>query len=421
MQSRNWVPVVPLASLFVLQATASYGQEAIGKATSVRPQAEGIRSGSTRTLSGGSDVYSKETVRIRTGDTGQANLQFHDDINLSVGPQSSVHLEKYVYDPNKSAGTIAVQAARGSLRFATGSQGDGSYQIKTPYGTLGYRSFEECRPNVIAGNHGFCNPNPSQQASQRGSKTIAKSEKAIAVKKESSRHRANATTAIKLPTVKPKTVATAAKPTVATQRTEPAEEKANSRTITEPDVTASVQPSATSIPVPNKATTTIGGKTEGPASDHPAEMSNPVPKKPITIGAKTESPTSGQPSETSDPVPKKEPTTIGAKTEGPASDQPSETSDPVLKKAKITVAAKMEDPTYAEFADMKRVMRKNSFGEHFEIICGHVKGKMKSGEATGDRPFLYLVKEDEVFIVGGNPDSMAAIVYRAQCVSANSR
>ncbi len=189
MQSRKWIPVMPLASLFVLQATASYGQEAIGKATSVRPQAEGIHSGSTRTLSGGSDVYSKETVRIRTGDTGQANLQFHNDINLSVGPQSSVHLEKYVYDPNKSAGTIAVQAARGSLRFVTGSQGGGSYQIQTPYGTLGYRLIEECRPNVISGNHGLCNPNPSQQASQRGSKTIAKSEKAIAVKKESPRHK----------------------------------------------------------------------------------------------------------------------------------------------------------------------------------------------------------------------------------------
>jgi hypothetical protein len=23
-----------------------------------------------------------------------------------------------------------------------------------------YRSFEECRPNVVAGNRGFCNPNP---------------------------------------------------------------------------------------------------------------------------------------------------------------------------------------------------------------------------------------------------------------------
>ena len=73
------------------------------------------------------------------------------------------------------------------------------------------------------------------------------------------------------------------------------------------------------------------------------------------------------------------------------------------------VAAKMEDPTYAEFVDMKRVMRKNSFGEPFEIICGHVKGKMESGEATGDRPFLYLVKEDEAFIVGGDPASLAAI------------
>ena len=137
MQKRNWIPVMPLAILFVLQATASYGQEAIGKATSVRPQADGIHSGSTRTLSGGSDVYSKETVR--TGDTGQANLQFHDNSNLSVGPKSSVHLDKYVYDPNKSAGTIAVQATRGSLRFVTGSQESGSYQIKTPYGTLGVR------------------------------------------------------------------------------------------------------------------------------------------------------------------------------------------------------------------------------------------------------------------------------------------
>ena len=190
--------------------------------------------------------------------------------------------------------------------------------------------------------------------------------------------------------------AMAAKPTAAKPRseTEPVEEKANSRTVTEPEIPPSTEPLATPGPVPKKEPTTIGGKAESQAT--------------------------GQPSETPDPVPKKEPTTIGGGTEGSASDQLSETSDPVLKKAKITVAAKMEDPTYAEFVDMKRVMRKNSFGE-FEIICGHVKGKMKSGEATGDKPFLYLVKEDEAFVVGGNPDSMAAIVYRAQCISANSR
>src|SRR5215831_2525328 len=125
--------IVALAILFVLQATTSHAQEAIGKATSVRPQAEGSHAGP---LSGGSNVYSKETVR--TGDSGQADLQFHDRSNLTVGPKSSVRLDKFVYDPNKSTGTVAVQATRGTFRFVTGSQG-GSYQVKSPYGTLGIR------------------------------------------------------------------------------------------------------------------------------------------------------------------------------------------------------------------------------------------------------------------------------------------
>ena len=218
--------------------------------------------------------------------------------------------------------------------------------------------------------------------------------------------------------------AMAAKPIAAKPRreTEPVEEKANSRTITEPEVPPSTQPLATPGPVPKKEPTTIGGKAESQATGQPSETSDPVPKKePTTIAGRTEGPASGQPAETSDPVLNKATTGIGGKAEGPATGQPSETSDPVLKKAKIMVAAKMEDPTYAEFVDMKRVMRKNSFGEPSEIICGHVKGKMESGEATGDRPFLYLVKEDEAFIVGGNPDSVAAIVYRAHCLSANSR
>jgi hypothetical protein len=196
-------------------------------------------------------------------------------------------------------------------------------------------------------------------------------------------------------TVKPKKAAMVTKPTAAKPRNEvgPVERQANSRTI-ESVIPPSTQPSATPASVPKKTTTTIGGETEGPSVQRP---------------------------ETSDPVPKRATTTIGAKTEGPASDQVSETSDPVLKKAKITVAAKMEDPASVEFADMKRAIDKNTLGQPFESICGRVKGEKKSGEATGERPFLYLVKEDEAFIVGANPDSMAAIAYRAHCTSANSR
>ena len=137
MRGRSYIPLLLLAAVTLPLGTAANAQQAIGKATSVRPQAEGIRTGSTRELSGGADVYSAETVR--TGHSGQADLRFQDNSNLSVGPQSSVRLDKFVYDPNKSAGAVAVQATRGSFRFVTGSQGGGTYQIKTPYGTLGVR------------------------------------------------------------------------------------------------------------------------------------------------------------------------------------------------------------------------------------------------------------------------------------------
>ena len=133
MNLRKTTSALLLVGLFVLQATTARTQEAIGSTTSVKPQAEA----NTRTLSGGSTVYAKEL--IHTGDAGVADLRFHDNSNLSVGPKSSVRLDKFVYDPNKSAGGVAVEATRGSFRFVTGSQSRGSYQVKTPYGTLGIR------------------------------------------------------------------------------------------------------------------------------------------------------------------------------------------------------------------------------------------------------------------------------------------
>jgi hypothetical protein len=66
-------------------------------------------------------------------------LQFKDNSNLKVGSNSSVQLDKFVYDPNKSTSAVAIEAMRGTFRFVAGSQDSGSYKIKTPYGTLGVR------------------------------------------------------------------------------------------------------------------------------------------------------------------------------------------------------------------------------------------------------------------------------------------
>jgi hypothetical protein len=150
----------------------------------------------------------------------------------------------------------------------------------------------------------------------------------------------------------------------------------------------------------NSATTTvksaIAEKTQKPSSAHFRDRAHLATKK-----AKS--------------------TTIAAKVDPPASGQPAGTSDPVIIKAKTTIAAKLEDPASAEFGDMKRAIRKNTFGQSIDTICGHVKGKKASGENTGDRPFLYLVKDDDAYVVDDGPaSSAAATAYRNICNSSET-
>jgi hypothetical protein len=93
----------------------------------------------------------------------------------------------------------------------------------------------------------------------------------------------------------------------------------------------------------------------------------------------------------------------------------TEASDPVSNKARITVAAKLEDPGSAEFGEMKRAIRKNTFGRPVDTICGRVKGSNASGGETREMSFLYLVKEDDAYVVDGPANTAAAIAYRNIC------
>ncbi|MGZ3284566.1 MAG: hypothetical protein ACXU9D_01635 [Xanthobacteraceae bacterium] len=108
-------------------------------------------------------------------------------------------------------------------------------------------------------------------------------------------------------------------------------------------------------------------------------------------------------------------TRVAAIVDPPASGPPAGTSDPVIVKAKATIAARLENPASAEFGEMNRAIRKNVRGESVDTICGRVKGKKASGEDTGDRPFLYLVKDDEAYVVDGSASLAAATAYRNIC------
>ena len=114
MHKLSIVTAVGLIACFSLPANA---QQRIGTATSVKPEARGSVAGQ---LSASAGVHANETVN--TGSGGQANLQFLDNTKLSVGPMSTVRLDKFVYDPSKGTGAVTINATRGAYRFVTGVQ-----------------------------------------------------------------------------------------------------------------------------------------------------------------------------------------------------------------------------------------------------------------------------------------------------------
>jgi hypothetical protein len=132
-----WASACVLAALLAVQSTASFAQQpTIGNATNTKNQVSSIGR-TTRQISKGADVHSNEVVR--TGNASSADLKFLDESTIKIGPITEIRLDKFVYDPSRSAGSFVIEATRGALRFVTGKHNQNSYQIKTPFGTLGIR------------------------------------------------------------------------------------------------------------------------------------------------------------------------------------------------------------------------------------------------------------------------------------------
>jgi len=83
-----------------------------------------------------------ENERVETAQDGKAQLLFADESALSMDPNSSIVLDKFVYDPKPNVGNIVLETVTGSFRFVGGTADSvkgSSYTVKTPVGTIGIR------------------------------------------------------------------------------------------------------------------------------------------------------------------------------------------------------------------------------------------------------------------------------------------
>lgn len=91
-----------------------------------------------RVLRVGIDVQASERVTTKADD--RAHVVFLDGTSLTIGPNSVLVIDKYVYDPDRKTGDIALSTTRGVFRFVGGAISKNSEAtVKTPSATIGIR------------------------------------------------------------------------------------------------------------------------------------------------------------------------------------------------------------------------------------------------------------------------------------------
>ena len=114
--------------------------ERVGVAAAVTPAATSQPPGAAMsTLKIGKSVVYNE--RIDTSGSGVVQVLLLDGSTFTVGPGSSLVIDKFVYDPKSGKGALVASFSKGALRFVGGklSKEEPGISVKTPAGVLTVR------------------------------------------------------------------------------------------------------------------------------------------------------------------------------------------------------------------------------------------------------------------------------------------
>ena len=144
MIKRDWLVGIGLLSgglgaALTNQMALAQSAASIGAVGAVNPQAAGQQPGAAeRTLMIGASLVQDE--RIKTDAAGLVDVMFADQSALTVGANSEVVLDKFVYDPGSQTGELAINITQGAMRFIGGKiSKTNAVQIQGPSATMSIR------------------------------------------------------------------------------------------------------------------------------------------------------------------------------------------------------------------------------------------------------------------------------------------
>jgi hypothetical protein len=127
------------AALTMMLAPIAARSDTVGSAAAVKPASTGTPpGGSARTLRPGTNIVDRE--RIKTSGSGSLQVMFLDKTTMTIGPNSDVVIDEFVYRPGGGGNQFVASMTKGALRFVGGqiSHNQGA-TITTPTATIGIR------------------------------------------------------------------------------------------------------------------------------------------------------------------------------------------------------------------------------------------------------------------------------------------
>jgi hypothetical protein len=109
----------------------------VGQAELIRNEVVSVGDAQLIRVSVGDAVVRDET--LRTSDDSDARIRLLDDTKLSLGPRSTIKIDRAVYSGETSYKEITVRLSEGAFRFITGKSDKKSYKIETPLAAIGVR------------------------------------------------------------------------------------------------------------------------------------------------------------------------------------------------------------------------------------------------------------------------------------------
>ena len=151
------------AALVALLQPNLAGAATVGTAGAANTRSTGTPpGGNLRVIEIGSQVVTNE--KIETSASGSVQLLFIDKTTLSIGPNSSIVIDKFVFNPATAQGEVAVTLGKGVLRVVGGqATHTGGGTVTTPVATIGIRGgilTAKHTPGVCSGEDIAGQPHP---------------------------------------------------------------------------------------------------------------------------------------------------------------------------------------------------------------------------------------------------------------------